>query len=259
MDYLGTLLCRLGNQRGAREPGKRLAYGWKIHGQASEVSYVLSAGEEPNTTKLALRHAVKGQLPFLSPVVDRRRLGLAPINALARDQDQIEIARDLDQWPTDRLTRRGPHHLAGRVVDRDDSEIGPDDDHAIAKPGHDCLKSLLDKSLAGDGVVPLLSQGNQSIMGLTERRGPTIPCEDGRVAARGAEIPNRISPRLRPPDSDHTAGDACDKRSGEYDQDRRSRGVSQREPQQSDECNESAGNQHPNDETGSQRMFAHVR
>ncbi len=51
----------------AFEPGKRLAFGWKVHGQSSEVSYVLSPGEEPNTTKLALRHAVRGPLPFLSP------------------------------------------------------------------------------------------------------------------------------------------------------------------------------------------------
>ena len=51
----------------AFEPGKRLAFGWKVHGQASEVSYVLSPGEKPDTTKLALRHAVQGQLPFRSP------------------------------------------------------------------------------------------------------------------------------------------------------------------------------------------------
>ena len=51
----------------AFEPGKRLAYGWKVHGLSSEVSYALSPGEKPDTTKLELRHAVKGQLPFRSP------------------------------------------------------------------------------------------------------------------------------------------------------------------------------------------------
>lgn len=51
----------------AFEPGKRLSFGWKVLGQASEVSYVLSPGEKPDTTNLALRHAVKGQLPFRSP------------------------------------------------------------------------------------------------------------------------------------------------------------------------------------------------
>jgi uncharacterized protein YndB with AHSA1/START domain len=51
----------------AFEPGKRLAFGWKVHGQQSEVSYQLSVGDEPDTTKVALRHAVKGELPYRSP------------------------------------------------------------------------------------------------------------------------------------------------------------------------------------------------
>lgn len=48
----------------AFEPGKRLAFGWKVHGQDSEVSYALAAGDQPDTTTLALHHVVKGTLPF---------------------------------------------------------------------------------------------------------------------------------------------------------------------------------------------------
>jgi uncharacterized protein YndB with AHSA1/START domain len=51
----------------AFEQDKRLAFGWQVQGQASEVSYLLSPGEKPGTTDLALRHAVKGELPFRSP------------------------------------------------------------------------------------------------------------------------------------------------------------------------------------------------
>lgn len=51
----------------AFEPGKRLAFGWKVHGQPSEVSYALSPGEKPDTTNVEVRHVVKGALPFRTP------------------------------------------------------------------------------------------------------------------------------------------------------------------------------------------------
>lgn len=51
----------------AFESGKKLAFGWKVHGQASVVSYGLSPGEKPNTTRLELRQVVKGELPYRSP------------------------------------------------------------------------------------------------------------------------------------------------------------------------------------------------
>ncbi len=51
----------------AFEQGKRLAFGWKLYGHASDVSYILKPGEAPHTTTLALRHVVSGQLPFRSP------------------------------------------------------------------------------------------------------------------------------------------------------------------------------------------------
>jgi uncharacterized protein YndB with AHSA1/START domain len=48
----------------AFEPGKRLAFGWKVHGQDSLVSYALAPGEQPDTTTLSLRHVVNGALPY---------------------------------------------------------------------------------------------------------------------------------------------------------------------------------------------------
>jgi uncharacterized protein YndB with AHSA1/START domain len=49
------------------EAGKSLAFGWTLYGQSSEVGYVLSPGEAPDTTTLTLRHLVHGALPFRSP------------------------------------------------------------------------------------------------------------------------------------------------------------------------------------------------
>ena len=68
------------------EPGKRLAFGWSVHGLPSEVSYTLSPGDKPDTTKLELRHEVNGQLPFRSPknvIDDVWKLSFANLKAVS--------------------------------------------------------------------------------------------------------------------------------------------------------------------------------
>lgn len=81
----------------AFEPGKRLAFGWKVHGQDSEVSYVLSTGETADSTRLALRHIVKGQLPFLSPknvIDDVWRLNFANLSEHLRGRKGSVVLAD---------------------------------------------------------------------------------------------------------------------------------------------------------------------
>lgn len=81
----------------AFEPAQRLAFGWKVHGQASEVSYLLSPGEKPDTTKLVLRHVVKGQLPFASPknvIDDVWRLNFANLTEHLRGRKGAVVLAD---------------------------------------------------------------------------------------------------------------------------------------------------------------------
>ncbi len=71
----------------AFEPEKRLAFGWRVHGQPSEVSYELSLGEKPDTTTVALRHVVNGPLPYRVPkhvIDDLWKLNFANLKELLR-------------------------------------------------------------------------------------------------------------------------------------------------------------------------------
>ena len=81
----------------AFEPGKRLAFGWKVNGLASDVSYALSPGEKPETTKLEVRHVVKGELPFRSPknvIDDVWKLNLANLKEHLRGRPGSIVLAD---------------------------------------------------------------------------------------------------------------------------------------------------------------------
>jgi uncharacterized protein YndB with AHSA1/START domain len=52
----------------AFEPGRRLGFAWTIHGAPTQVDYALAPGATADETKLEIRHAVRGALPFRNPV-----------------------------------------------------------------------------------------------------------------------------------------------------------------------------------------------
>ena len=51
----------------AIEPGARLAFRWPLHGVDTDVTLALSPGDSPDETKLAIAHAVHGELPYRRP------------------------------------------------------------------------------------------------------------------------------------------------------------------------------------------------
>ncbi len=81
----------------AFEFGVALGFGWNLYGHPSTVSYRLTAGDKSDTSTLALRHVVTGELPFRTPkhvIDDVWKLNFANLNEHLQNRSTSVVLAD---------------------------------------------------------------------------------------------------------------------------------------------------------------------